>query len=81
MRDALISLFDKIVSYAGKNVTYQDVIKNLNILDQDYYFKFTEYFLTEDNGANILNAFATILSNGFDAEIFIQGLSENLEIY
>ena len=37
LRDAL-SLFDKIVSFAGKNITYQDVIGNLNILDYEYYF-------------------------------------------
>jgi DNA polymerase III subunit gamma/tau len=75
MRDAL-SLFDKIVSYAGKQVRYQDVIKNLNILDQDYYFQVTDYFVTEDS-SNVLKAFDTIIQNGFDGETFILGLSEH----
>ena len=32
MRDAL-SIFDQIVSFSGKKITYQDVITNLNVLD------------------------------------------------
>lgn len=75
MRDAL-SLFDKIVSFAGKNVTYQDVISNLNILDHDYYFKITEYFMTED-ASSILTAFNEIINNGFDGEMFLLGIAEH----
>ncbi len=75
LRDAL-SLFDKIVSYAGKKVTYQDVITNLNILDHDYYFKITEYFMLEDS-SSVLNAFNDIVNNGFDGEMFILGLAEH----
>src|SRR5690349_14585427 len=36
LRDAL-SMFDQIVSFSNKNVTYRSVIDNLNILDYDYY--------------------------------------------
>ena len=75
MRDAL-SLFDKIISYSGKKLVYKDVIKNLNILDQDYYFKVTENFVTEDS-SGVLKAFDTIIQNGFDGETFILGLSEH----
>jgi DNA polymerase-3 subunit gamma/tau len=75
LRDAL-SLFDKIVSYAGKKVTYQDVIQNLNILDHDYYFKVTEYFMLED-ASSVLNAFNEIISNGFDGEMFLLGIAEH----
>ncbi len=75
LRDAL-SLFDKIVSFAGKNISYQDVINNLNILDHDYYFKITEYFLIEDSSA-VLNAFNEIIHNGFDAEMFLLGMAEH----
>ena len=75
MRDAL-SLFDKIVSFAGKKVTYQDVIRNLNILDHDYYFKITEYFMMEDS-SSVLNAFNEIINNGFDGEMFLLGLAEH----
>ena len=75
LRDAL-SLFDKIVSYAGKKVTYQDVITNLNILDFEYYFKITEYFMTEDSAA-VLNAYNEIVNNGFDGEMFLVGMAEH----
>src|SRR5690554_4779312 len=41
LRDAL-SIFDQIVSFAGKTLTYQSVIENLNVLDYDYYFKLVD---------------------------------------
>jgi DNA polymerase III subunit gamma/tau len=44
MRDAL-SIFDQIVSFSGRKITYQDVITNLNVLDYDYYFKLVDQFL------------------------------------
>ena len=44
MRDAL-SLFDQMVSYTAGNVTYEGVIGSLNILDYDYYFRFTDLFI------------------------------------
>ncbi|HUH73220.1 MAG TPA: DNA polymerase III subunit gamma/tau [Chitinophagales bacterium] len=76
MRDAL-SLFDKIVSYAGKEVTYNDVINNLNILDYDYYFNITDHLLLEDSSA-VLQLFNDIVARGFDGEIFLIGLSEHI---
>ena len=75
LRDAL-SLFDKIVSYAGKQVSYQDVISNLNILDYEYYFKITNFFMLED-AASVLNAFNEIINNGFDGEMFLLGMAEH----
>jgi len=75
LRDAL-SLFDKIVSYAGKQVSYKDVITNLNILDHDYYFNIMEYFMTED-ASSVLNAFNEIIRNGFDGEVFLVGMAEH----
>jgi DNA polymerase-3 subunit gamma/tau len=76
LRDAL-SMFDQIVSYTNKNLTYKSVIDNLNILDYDYYFKLTEY-LTSANVSNALILFDDILNNGFDGNNFINGLSSHL---
>lgn len=73
LRDAL-SMFDQIVSFSNKNVTYQAVIDNLNILDYDYYFKLTDAILTED-AAQALLTFNEILNHGFDGSHFIAGLS------
>lgn len=75
LRDAL-SMFDQIVSFSNRNVSYKAVIDNLNILDYDYYFKITQSLLTEDlPGALLL--FDEILANGFDGNNFITGLSSH----
>jgi DNA polymerase-3 subunit gamma/tau len=76
LRDAL-SIFDRIIAFSGKKVTYSDVIRNLNILDYDYFFQMTEALISE-NTAVVLNTFDEILKKGFDADIFINGLSEHL---
>ena len=76
MRDAL-STFDQIVSYSGNQVTYKNVIENLNILDYEYYFKVTGFIL-ENNIADVLLIFNEIIENGFDGQQFIVGLSEHL---
>jgi DNA polymerase-3 subunit gamma/tau len=76
LRDAL-SMFDQIVSYTNKNLTYKSVIDNLNILDYDYYFKLIEY-LTSANVSQALILFDDILNNGFDGNNFINGLSNHL---
>ncbi|MES2830267.1 MAG: DNA polymerase III subunit gamma/tau [Bacteroidota bacterium] len=76
LRDAL-SMFDQIVSYTNKDVTYKAVIANLNILDYDYYFKLTDY-LTNSNVSDTLILFDDILNNGFDGNNFINGLSSHL---
>lgn len=73
LRDAL-SMFDQIVSYTNRNVTYQAVIANLNILDYDYYFKLTD-FLTAGDVSNTLLLFNEVLNNGFDGNNFINGLA------
>ena len=76
MRDAL-SIFDQIVSFSGKKITYQDVISNLNVLDYDYYFKLVEQFLKNDV-PEVLLTFNDILNHGFDGHHFITGLSSHL---
>jgi len=76
LRDAL-SMFDQIVSYTNKNLTYKSVIDNLNILDYDYYFKLTQN-LTGADVSNALILFDEILNNGFDGNNFINGLAGHL---
>ena len=76
MRDAL-SMFDQIVSYAGKQITYQVVIENLNVLDYDYYFRIIDYLLDGDI-PNCLLTLNEIIDNGFDGQHFLIGLGEHL---
>jgi len=75
LRDAL-SIFDQIVSFAGKSFTYDDVIANLNILDYDFYFKATDFLLKNDI-PNSLLIFNDILARGFDGHLFINGLASH----
>lgn len=75
LRDAL-SMFDQIVSYTNKNLTYKSVIDNLNILDYDYYFKLTDY-LSNGDVSQALLLFNEILNNGFDGNNFINGLASH----
>ncbi|MFZ4475739.1 MAG: DNA polymerase III subunit gamma/tau [Saprospiraceae bacterium] len=76
LRDAL-SIFDRITSFSGKRITYDDVIENLNVLDYDYYFQMTDALLAEDVPA-ILNLFDQILRKGFEPDVFVTGLAEHL---
>ena len=76
LRDAL-SIFDRITSFSGKKITYDDVIENLNVLDYDYYFQITDALLAEDAPA-ILNLFDQISRKGFEPDVFINGLAEHL---
>lgn len=76
MRDAL-SIFDQIVSFTGKKISYQDVIANLNVLDYDYYFKIVDQFL-KNEVAEVLMTFNDIVNHGFDGHHFINGLNGHL---
>ncbi|MDD4031644.1 MAG: DNA polymerase III subunit gamma/tau [Bacteroidales bacterium] len=76
MRDAL-SVFDQIVSFSGGEVIYDQVIRSLNVLDYDYYFRLTEAMLKGDFGNSLL-IFDEILKSGFDGHHFISGLASHL---
>jgi DNA polymerase-3 subunit gamma/tau len=76
MRDAL-SIFDQVASFSGRNITYQEVLENLNVLDYEYYFRITAAFL-EGNAAQALLIFNDILQRGFDSLNFLGGLSSHL---
>lgn len=75
MRDAL-SIFDQVVSFCGKELTYEKVIANLNVLDYDYYFRLTDFFYT-GKVADALLLFNEIMEKGFDAGNLIAGLGKH----
>ncbi len=76
MRDAL-SIFDQVVSFSGSNITYANVIENLNVLDYEYYLKITDAFLRADISLSLL-IFNEILDKGFDGHNFISGLASHI---
>ncbi len=75
MRDAL-SIFDRVVSFSGKNLTRQAVTENLNVLDYETYFKATDLIL-QNNIPQLLIEFNHILAQGFDGHHFIAGLASH----
>lgn len=76
MRDAL-SIFDQVVSYSGGNITYQQVIENLNVLDYDYYFRLVDLLLEKKIPESLL-LYNEILNKGFEGGPFISGLAAHL---
>ncbi|SFC62700.1 DNA polymerase-3 subunit gamma/tau [Flagellimonas taeanensis] len=75
MRDAL-SIFDRVVSFSGKQLTRKAVTENLNVLDYDIYFSATDLIL-ENNIPELLLLFNKTLSLGFDGHHFISGLASH----
>lgn len=75
MRDAL-SIFDRVVSFSGKNLTRQAVTENLNVLDYETYFESTDLIL-ENKIPELLLQFNNTLSKGFDGHHYIAGLASH----
>ncbi|MBR4804432.1 MAG: DNA polymerase III subunit gamma/tau [Bacteroidales bacterium] len=76
LRDAL-SMFDQLVNFCERNLTYKSCIDNLNVLDSDYFFRFVDYFRAGDI-SNSLLLYQQIIEKGFDGQHFITGLAEHL---
>src|SRR5690554_7857445 len=75
MRDAL-SIFDRVVSFSGKNLTRQAVTENLNVLDYDTYLRATDLIL--DNAiADLMLFYNEVLAQNFDGQHFISGLASH----
>ena len=75
MRDAL-SIFDRVVSFSGKNLTREAVTENLNVLDYETYFGMTDLLLA-NKIPEVLNAFNVVLGKGFEGHHFINGLASH----
>jgi len=74
MRDAL-SILDKIVSFTNSEVTYSNTLEHLNILDEDYYFRFLDCMHTQDLPAALL-LYNDINRKGFEGDLVLNGFSE-----
>ena len=75
LRDAL-SIFDRMVTFTGANLTYASVIQNLNILDYDYFFKVTDLAYDGDY-QSLLLLYNEVLDKGFDGSHFNAGMAEH----
>ena len=76
MRDAL-SIFDQVTSFCQGNITYKGVIEDLNVLDNDYYFRMVDLAL-ENKVSDIMLLLNQIISKGFDGSGVVQGLATHI---
>lgn len=74
MRDAL-SILDKIVSFTNGELTYQNTLEHLNILDADYYFRILEA-MQQQNLSEALLTYDSINRKGFEGDLVLNGLAE-----
>lgn len=76
MRDAL-SIFDQATSFCQGNITYQKVLEDLNVLDEDNYFKMVELAL-KNNVPELMVTLNNIINKGFDGGRIINGLAAHM---
>jgi len=76
LRDAL-SMFDQLVAFAGKELTYDIVTEQLHVLDHDTYFEIVDFALNTNIPDSLL-LFDNVLARGFDAHHFLSGLGNHL---
>lgn len=76
MRDAL-TIFDQTLAFCGNDIKYEDVIRNLGVLDYEYCFRMVESFLAKDYASALLEL-DDILSKGFNALHFVSALGDHL---
>ena len=76
MRDAL-SIFDQAVSFCQGNITYQNVIEDLNVLDSENYFQIIDLSII-NKVADIMVLLNQIINKGFDGGLLVQGLAKHV---
>jgi DNA polymerase-3 subunit gamma/tau len=76
MRDAL-SIFDQVASFCQGNITYQKVIKDLNVLDSEYYFRIVDLAVA-NKVSDIMVLLNDVVNKGFDGGLLIQGLAKHV---
>ena len=76
MRDAL-SIFDQAVSFCQGNITYQQVIEDLNVLDTENYFKIIDLAVV-NKVSDIMVLLNQIINKGFDGGLLIGGLAKHV---
>jgi DNA polymerase-3 subunit gamma/tau len=76
MRDAE-SIFDQIVSFCGQTIDTAEMIRMLNVVDEEIYFRATDIMKSKDAAA-ALSLIEEIVSRGYDFREFLAGLLEHL---
>jgi DNA polymerase III subunit gamma/tau len=74
MRDAL-SILDKITSFTGGSLTYENTLEHLNVLDEDAFFVILDAMNTQNLPA-LMSQYDAINAKGFEGDVFLNGLAE-----
>ncbi len=75
MRDAL-SIFDQIVNFSRRHVTYQAALENLSMLDYEVYFQLVDC-IHQQNHTQALLILHQVIENGFEPLQLLVGLAEH----
>lgn len=76
MRDAL-SIFDQAASFSQGDISYQKVIEDLNVMDEENYFNIIDLAL-ENKVSEIMVLLNTVINKGFDGGNLINGLASHV---
>ena len=76
LRDAL-GLLDQAIAFCGDTITYEAVLKALNVVGSDRLFEFMDCVIKLDPSAG-LHLIHTLLQEGYDIQEFLVGLVEHL---
>jgi len=76
LRDAQ-SIFDQMRSFCGNQIQVVDVLKVLNVVDQELYFRVTDLIKAQDARGGI-QLVDEIVKGGYDLREFLGGLAEHL---
>lgn len=76
LRDAL-SIFDQVRAFCGNTISSQEVVKALNAVDMDLYFRVTDLIRAKDQRGALL-LINEVSRTGYDLREFVGGLVEHL---
>ncbi|OGU76225.1 MAG: DNA polymerase III, subunit gamma and tau [Ignavibacteria bacterium RIFCSPLOWO2_12_FULL_56_21] len=75
MRDAQ-SIFDQVRAFCGSTIATMDVLRALNAVDQEVFFKFSAVVLSKD-APGALARVDEVVKSGYDLREFVGGLAEH----
>ena len=75
MRDSQ-SIFDQVIAFCGKNVTYKDMSSALHLVDEEFFFEISSAVINKDH-KKMLSIAHDVNERGYDMRETLQGLLEH----
>lgn len=76
LRDSL-SIFDTVVSFVDKNISYEKTADILNVVNSNYLFELFDY-ITNSDPYNSIKTLTKIFKKNHDPSLIIENISEHL---